>query len=251
VLIRFLLALALTSSASAEPPRVVRLTTADDVGVFADFYAATTNPAPAVLLLHSLGKGRSEWAGFAPLLQRVGFAVLAIDLRGHGESTRQLTADGPHLVDFNTFAPRDYAAMLLDVNAAFDWLAGQPGVNGHRIAIVGSSLGANLAVRYALENDEVAALLLVSPGIVYHGVRTDDAIVHLGHRPLHLVVSRDDAFAFESAKRLAELRKQSGQAVETNELTVCTGSLHGAAMLTGVKDLPGVTVAWLRRVLAP
>src|SRR2546427_6730510 len=122
----FALLLAFGAVAFAEPPRVVRLTTADDVGVFADFYAATTNPAPAVLLLHSLGKARDEWAGFAPLLQRVGFAVLAIDLRGHGESSRRLTADGPHLVDFNTFAPRDFAAMLLDVNAAFDWLASQP-----------------------------------------------------------------------------------------------------------------------------
>ena len=94
MLIRIMSVLAFASIASAEPPRVVRLTTADDVGVLADFYTATTNPAPAVLLLHSLGKSRDEWDGIPPLLQRVGFAVLAIDLRGHGESTRRLTA--PH-----------------------------------------------------------------------------------------------------------------------------------------------------------
>jgi len=242
--------LATTGHVSAQANRVVRLTTADDVGIYAAFYPPQTNPAPAVLLLHSLGKSRDEWALLAPLLQQVGFAVLAIDFRGHGESTRRVTARGLQSVDFNSFTSRDYAALLLDVNVAFDWLADQPGVDARRIGIAGSSLGANLALRYAVVNDEIAALLLLSPGLVYHEIRTDDVIGKTGSRPLRIVVSRDDPFAFESAKRLVELRNAGGPSTRSNELTVCTGFLHGAAMLTGVKDLTGVVVAWLRQALA-
>lgn len=242
--------LAVTGHVSAQASRVVRLTTADDVGISAAFYPPQTNPAPAVLLLHSLGKSRDEWASLAPLLQRVGFAVLTIDFRGHGESTRRVTAQGPQSVDFNSFTSRDYPALLLDVNVAFDWLADQPGVDARRIGIVGSSLGANLAVRYAAVNDEIAALLLLSPGLVYHEIRTDDVIGKTGSRPLRIVVSRDDPFAFESAKKLVELRNSGGPSARSNELTVCTGYLHGTAMLTGVKDLTGVVVAWLRQALA-
>jgi pimeloyl-ACP methyl ester carboxylesterase len=238
-------ALLLAPVVLAQEARVVRLTTADDVGISAAYYAPLTNPAPALLLLHDYGKSRDEWSGFVPPLQRAGFAVLAIDLRGHGESTRQLTARGPQNLDYHKFEPRDFQDMLLDVDAAFNWITAQAGIDRNRVAIAGSGLGANLAVRYAVFNDDAAAFLLFSPSFVYQGVRTDDVIGKVGNRPVRIVVSQFDGFAFESCKRLIELRKDAG----TNDLTVCTGSLHGVALLTGVKQLPGICLAWLRQSL--
>jgi hypothetical protein len=35
----------------------------------------------------------------------------------------------------------------------------------------------------------------------------------------------------------------------TNELTVCTGSLHGSEMLKGVRNLPQIILAWLKAPL--
>jgi dienelactone hydrolase len=232
----------------AQTVRTVRLSTPDDVGIAASYYPPATNSAPAVLLLHGLGTNRDEWTTFAPLLQHLGYAALAIDFRGHGESTRRLTADGPQLIDYQNFTPRDYQDLLLDTDTAFNWLAKQPGVDPHRIAIAGSALGANLALRYAAFNEDAAAFLLLSPALVYEGVRADDVIGKVGERPLKIVVSRDDGFAFESSKKLMELRKSAGG---TNELIVCTGFVRGAALLTGVKDLPGITLAWLRQALTP
>jgi alpha-beta hydrolase superfamily lysophospholipase len=237
--------------AGAQAPRVLRLTTADDAGISAAFYQAAANPAPAVILLHGLGTNREEWSSFVPTLQRAGFAVLALDLRGHGESTRRVTSQGPVGLDYRKFAPRDFQDMLLDLDAAFNWLTRQPEVDRTRVAMVGADLGANLALRYASFNDEVAAFLLFSPGLVHQGIRADDVIAKVGHRPLRIVVARDDPFAFESSKRLVELYKQAGAAGATNALSICTGHLHGAALLGSVRDLPAIAVNWLRQALYP
>ena len=243
--------LAVTHVTVAQTVRTIRLTTADDVGISAAYYPVAGDSAPAVVLLHGLATNRDEWSGFASLLQRNGIAALAIDLRGHGESTRRLTAQGPELVDYHKFTPHDFQDMLLDVNAATDWLCStnQPGINKNRIGIVGANLGANIALRYTMFNEDLAALVLLSPGLNYKDVRTDDAMQKLGAVPLRIAVSQYDAFAFESSKRLIEIRKETGHASDTNALIICTGNLHGANMLKGVKDLPTILLDWLKQVL--
>jgi hypothetical protein len=63
------------------------------------------------------------------------------------------------------------------------------------------------------------------------------------------VVSRYDPFAFESSKRLVEIRKDAGQVADDKELTACSGNPHGTEMLTGVKTLPEIMLAWFKQVL--
>lgn len=248
-IILFILAAVIAGQTHADTARAIRLMTRDDLELSATYYPVSTNSAAAVMLLHAYGKAKDEWGMVPVLFQRNGIAVLSLDLRGHGDSTRRLTADGVKTLDYRTFSPKDFTDMLLDVNQAYDWLASQPGIDNRRIAVVGSSIGANLALRYAAFNDEVAGLVLLSPGLFYRNLRTDDVITRFGKRPLCIVVSRDDAFAFESSKHLIDLRQRAGQAVVSNELVTCSGNLHGAAMLTGVKELSGVVFGWLEHVL--
>lgn len=234
------------SLAFAEAQRTVRLRTTDDVTIVGTYYPIKQNPAPAVLLIHSVARNRTTWDDFAKLLQHRGMAALAIDLRGHGESTRKLTADGSVTVDFHNFAGGDYLDMLLDVEAAVDWLQAQPEIDRNHIALVGESLGANIVLRYAAINEDLAALVVFSPGINYRNVRTDDVISQVGRRPLRIFVSQFDSFAFESSKHLVEIQQESGIDTATNELTICTGNLHGSDMLSGVKNLPQIVVSWLK-----
>ena len=93
-----------------------------------------------------------------------------------------------------------------------------------------------------------AAVVVFSPGINYRGVRTDDVIAKVGRIPLRIFVSQNDPFAFESCKRLVEIQKGTGLAAATNELTICTGNLHGADMLLGVRNLPQIVLGWLKGV---
>lgn len=244
-----ILFLAASSLANAELARNIRLTTADDLAIYGTYYPVARNGAPAVVLVHRLGKDRAEWASFASQLQQNGIAALTIDLRGHGESTRKITATGATRLDYQQFTERDFKDMLLDVNAAFDWLQEQSGINKRRLAVIGSSMGANIALRYAAFNEELAALGLLSPGLTYRGVRTDDVIQKLGPASLRIFVSRHDAFAFESGKRLEQIRQETGRSSGEKELIVCTGNLHGTEMLTGVRSLPALMLEWLKQVL--
>ena len=239
--------LAVARVAPAQNVRTLRLTTADEAAISAAYYPVASEPAPAVLLLHGFATNRDDWGTFPSLLQLNGIAVLAVDLRGHGESNRKMTPGGPAVLDYHSFAAQDFQDMLLDVNASIDWLMDQPGTDKKRIGIVGSSLGANLALRYAMFNNELAALVLLSPGLQYKEVRTDNAMVKVASMPMRIVVSRDDLFAFESCKHLTEIRQEAGYPAATNDLLVCTGNLHGAPMLRGVKDLPVLLVNWLKQ----
>ena len=236
-------------AASEQTSRNIRVTTPDDVGIVGTYYPAESPTAPAILLLHDLGQSRTNWAAFATLLQENGFAALAIDLRGHGDSNRRLTATGAELLDAHAFVPRDFQDMLIDVNSVANWLENQPGANPSKTAVIGSGLGANLALRYATFNEDLGALILLSPGINYRGLRTDDVINKVGNVPLRVVVARFDAFASESAKRLVDMRKEAGHGTVGKELWVSTGNLHGIEMISGVKTLPARLVGWLKEVL--
>ncbi len=237
------------ASAFAQATRIVRLTTADDVGIIATYYPAERDRAPAVLLLHALNRDRSEWNDFALLLQRNGIAALSIDFRGHGESIRKLTAAGPVGLKLQDFTDRDLQDMLLDVEAAVDWLQTQSEIDKKHIALIGASFGANIALRYAALNEDLAGVAVLSPGVNYRGIRTDDVVRQLGVMPLRIFVSSDDPFAFESSKRLVEIRKKSGIGTADKELTICTGNLHGVPMLKGVRNLPQILLNWFKQVL--
>ena len=233
----------------AQTTRTVRITTTDDIGIIATYYPSDQQRAPAVLLLHDLSSNRSEWKDFALLLQRSGIAALAIDFRGHGDSTRKLTAAGPVELKLEDLTSRDLQDMPLDVEAAVGWLQSQSEIDKKHIALIGASFGANVALRYAALNEDLAGVAVLSPGLNYRGIRTDDVIRQLGAMPLRIFVSRYDAFAFESSKRLSELRKESGIENADKELMVCTGSLHGVPMLQGVKGFPQILLSWCRQVL--
>jgi dienelactone hydrolase len=241
------------SATFAQQPLVgrnVRINTADDVGIMATYYAVDADKAPAVVLVHSVEQTRDAWKELLPLLLQNKIAALAIDLRGHGESTRKLTTQGPKLLDVKNFTQRDFEDMLLDVNAAVEWLMGQPGTDKKAVGLVGGSVGANLALRYAMFNEDVAALLLLSPGMNYRGIRADDAIRKIAPIPIRFVVSRHDPFALESCGRLLEMRQEAGYKMTKDDVTICTGNLHGTDMITGVKKLPPIMIDWLKQTLA-
>ena len=67
-------------------------TTDDGVELVGDFYPSNKGKnAPCVVLLHDVSRPnakRQDWEKFPEKLQKAGFAVLAFDFRGFGESTR-------------------------------------------------------------------------------------------------------------------------------------------------------------------
>ena len=96
--------------------------------------------APPAVLLHALGEAAEDWADLARRLA-VDHRVLALDLRGHGDSDR----------------PGEYSGALMadDVVAALDALEVRDAV------LVGHSLGGVVAFRVAAARPDLVSLLVV------------------------------------------------------------------------------------------
>lgn len=206
----------------------VTFRTDDGVTIAATWYEPSARPAPAVILVHMLGKSRRDWDHVASRAASEGIGALALDLRGHGESSG---------------GAQDYAGMVQDVRAARRFLGTRSEVTPSRIALAGASIGANLAALVAAEDASIAGLALLSATTEYRGVRIEPALRKYGARPLLLVVSDDDGFAMRSMR---ELQKAAGGGGET---MVLSRAGHGMAMLAADPDLSRRLVDWLKRRL--
>ncbi|MCA9903078.1 MAG: alpha/beta fold hydrolase [Anaerolineae bacterium] len=227
------LMLAWTSAVYAQRDTDAEIVTAeahDGLTLVGEFYASTNEPAPAVLLLHMLGSRRSAWQPLIPWLSDAGYNVLAVDLRGHGE----------------TQGAQDWPAAERDVETWLDWLGEQPSVMPDRIAIVGASIGANLALNGCAFDERCITTVALSPGLDYRGVVTEPAVSDgLAERSALLVASQRDAYSADSVKMLTT--EASGEL----GLQLYPGSAHGTALL-GAADAPVIPLIlnWLAAHLA-
>jgi dienelactone hydrolase len=213
----------------------VTLRTDDGLSLAATWYEPVARPAPAVILVHMLNRSRREWEGFAQRLVSENIGALAIDLRGHGESSPTAAPAGAAAVD--------YSSMVLDIKAARRFLAQRVEVQQSRVGIAGASIGANLAALQASTDPSVVSLALLSPSLDYRGLRIEAALRKVAERPVLLVASDDDPYALRSAR---ELQKTAGG---VRELLVLKQAGHGAAMLSRDADLTRSLVDWFRRTL--
>jgi pimeloyl-ACP methyl ester carboxylesterase len=133
----------------------VRLRTADDIVLSADYYADVSGGAgaPAYLLGHGFtGSSRTpEVVSIAERLQELGGSVLVLNFRGHGASEGMSTI-GVHEV--------------ADVEAGVGWLrARRPDVP---VVTLGFSMGASIVIRHAgLGGDPEAVVAVSGPGRWY------------------------------------------------------------------------------------
>ncbi len=216
------------------------LLTSDGYELPATFQPVEADAPAGAVLVHMLGSDRHAWEPFARALQRAGIATIVFDLRGHGESRHAQRGK----VSRESFTPADWAAAQLDIDAAVTALRAR-GVDSTRIAIIGASIGANLALNYAAEHPEVAALVLLSPGLEYRGVRTQSAMGRFTPRPVLLMASENDAYAAQSCTTLAS---EADEAFV--ELRLFPGASHGTDLLAGSRAAAPQIVQWLELTLA-
>lgn len=183
---------------SSRNGQTVTFITDDGVSIVGTYYAPSSglkDSTPTIILLHMLGKDRSTWNTFASALSHKGYAVLSIDLRGHGESIKQ----GSSTVSYQSFTENDFNKMTLDVKAAKQFLIEQKNANPDRMAIIGASIGANIALNYAATLDPTIKIVIpLSPGLNYKGVATSDTITKYKN-PIYIAATEGDS---ESAKIL-------------------------------------------------
>ncbi|MEZ4407698.1 MAG: alpha/beta hydrolase [Polyangiales bacterium] len=202
----------------------------------------------AVLLVHQLGSSRGEWSALMDRLARPpSITAMAIDLRGHGEST--LGPSGRATWERFRPTPAAWAATATDVAAGVDYLKVSGGAQ--RVVIVGSSLGSTAAVMAAAEDPSVAAVVMISPGLEYRGVDPRPAFTRFAGvfagasaRPALLLAADQDLAAAEAVPALASM---AGPATE-HEVIGGTRA-HGVSLLDEDPRRWDRVEAFIRRAL--
>lgn len=207
-------------------------------------------PVPGVVIVHGAGSRKENHADFARLATANGWAALAFDLPGHGESERPMSGSA---VD--------------DVIAMAKLLGSREGVDAGRVAVRGSSLGGFLALCAAAASEEIAGAIAICPASQDHlarglrssrfDMRVEDplaleawlmsqdvgaAVKRIAPRPLILMHAEGDTqIPSDHSEELYEL------AGEPRKLVIAPGGAHNTVQHD--PELQGVALRWLEREL--
>ena len=162
--------------------------------------------APGLLLI---GPDRSAWGNFPQQLQQAGFTVLVMGLR-----------DVQNL--------RDFTVMIDALNTG----VADPG----RLAVIGASAGAALALRGCAQDLRCDVLALLSP---LADETLLDAVRLFNPRSLFVAASLESGDAFTLAQEIA--------AAGVSEFQPLDGGGSGAVMLQNRPDVAAALVEWLRQ----
>lgn len=224
----------------------VGLTASDGMHLAATWYGVpgVADP-PVAILLHEQNGDRRDLAALAAHLVRHDVAVLALDLRGHGESITQQGVTGE--VRANQFtgdvnSPR-WAEMARDVEAAVVWVRGHRVTANPRVVVVGSVMGGGAAAQAeARLVGHVQGLVLVSPVLTMGGFRLLNTLP-AAQTPYVILASKGDNRALNT---IAQLKDQS----TAMESRVFPGGRRGSELLADA-DVRAAIVAFATEGLLP
>lgn len=206
-------------------PERVTFKTADGVEVVGEYYAPKhgkkSHPAPCAILVHMFPSDKSSWRPLAPILHKKGFAVLAYDIRGAGESLRPKSKELRR-----KYSDRDgelFGSAWQDAAAAVKWMGEHGGCDVKRIVMIGASVGCSISIDYAGRNKDVLGVICLSPGTNYMELDSVKQIGKLGARPILLISPEAER---EAADKLAKKDKSATVMIKPGDQ-----SLHGTAML--------------------
>ena len=220
---------------------MIRFQTHDQVEISATVSVPKNNQEnyPAVIFIHQGGSDKSEWTSTALYRNVVtsGMIAMAYDVRGHGLSEG---AADIALFDDPNRAP-------LDLQAALIYLGERDDVDLNRIAVVGSSIGANLAC--------------MAVGSSNYKVKTAVAISGKTSAALNLAGGPKNFSEFSSVFLLASELEQDGKrakwaaelhkiASAPKRLEIIKGSnAHGVHIFKDDAGLQDRILNWLKETL--
>ena len=176
-------------------PEEVTFETDDGVTVQATYYGSLEGKnAVPVILLHGYKGDRRDFDELALFLQQLGHAVIAPDLRGHGDSKRQTRGAGTVNLDATRLRKEDFLAMAgrdgeVERVKRFLMTKNNNGeLNIDKLCLIGADMGATVVLYWTVRDltaailptgkrgQDVKALVLISPQDSFKGIPTNAAL---------------------------------------------------------------------------
>lgn len=147
---------------------------------------------PTIIMLHSLGYSCSSWGTLPETFANQGYGVIAIDLRGHGLSNKDVKF---RMKSWVYMSNKSFAKYPYDVLAVINYVKQtSKKFSFNNYAIIGGDVGANTGVLYAqMINPKPMAMVLLTPYQELKGLNIYD--YRLGSTPLLVMCSKRDKFA--------------------------------------------------------
>ena len=208
-------------------------------------------PWPGIVVVHGAGSRKENHSDFARLACGFGWAVLAYDQRGHGESEGEMSP-----------------AAISDAVAMARLLARFEGVDPERVCVRGSSMGGFVSIHAAATSDAIGGAIAICPAgerMLLHGLRRRtlqmradrdalepwlqehdlrEAVGLMGEKPLILLhAGGDEEVPAAWSQELYE------RATEPRKLVVVPGGHHHSVQHD--PELQAVALRWLERNLSP
>ncbi|MCS6835994.1 MAG: alpha/beta fold hydrolase [Anaerolineae bacterium] len=179
--------------------------------------------SPTVILLHQLYSNRQGWSPIIETLTANGYNVLAVDLRGYGQTRGRI----------------NWPKALLDVADWAAWVRGQ-GVRD-AISMLGSSMGSVLAIVACGADPACKTAIAISPGWEYYGIGVRVPLTEqFGERRVLVIYAERDRYPRQGVPRMVE--------AAPNVVTTLSylGNAHGIDMIRQTSDtsLPAI-LDWL------
>ena len=211
------------------------------------------NAAPAVILVHERDHSFKDFeesladlkgASLAEHLQKGGYAVMAIDLHGHGGNGRR------------PLTPRDWVATPGDVELAYRAMVDRHNrgeLNLAKLGVIALGEGANIAAAWAAGGGGVSsegragdlgALVVISPmgDAASQGLRAAPTLTTLAARvPLCLMVGERDTASFELVDSIKPIVKR----YRLNQVETFPAALHAYQLLRLEPNLTGSIMKFL------
>ena len=197
---------------------------------------------PTVVLLHSLGYNSEWWETLPQDLLEQGYAVLSIDLRGHGKSIYN-----SKLVktSWTSMKNKSFVKYPDDVISVIDYVKTE---NKRQFfnnwAIVGSDIGAGTAICVANKiTYKPQTLVLISPIVNAKGIYVPVKLAELNNIDILNIAGKNDINAYKTYEYLKKFA-QSTFALYTSESKV-----NGMLMLKNDPELSKIITSWINQYL--
>ncbi|MBI3317218.1 MAG: alpha/beta fold hydrolase [Candidatus Omnitrophica bacterium] len=195
-------------------------------------YQKVENAEGTAVLVHGLGSSSEEWYTLAKYLHTHGWDTVTFDLRGHGLSTEWQGGE----IHYERLKAEGFLSMTQDLEAVLSLVEKK-----ENLWLIGSSVGAGLAVYFAKQRPEIRGLVLLSLPPNFAGKLMEEEIQLLGKKPVFVAASRDDGFFSETSEKI------KNQIPGSSHLLLYDEAGHGAAMIDNQKSLKKEILSWIQQ----
>ena len=218
-----------TPQLTPQPVQKITFPSKDELIVTADLYMIK-DTLPYMILCHQAGYSRAEYAETAGKFCHLGYNCIAVDARSGNEvnGVKNETA----ILAAQKNKPTSYIDSENDIIATIEYAYMK---SGKKVVLVGSSYSASLALKIAVENKKICAVMAFSPGEYFgKNLKLKDEIKTLSV-PVFVTSSK------EEAQDVTTLMSDVKSKIKNQFIPTSKGK-HGSSCLW--KDNPGYNEYW-------